>query len=104
MEFQITRKGHLYSCDCGKCGRTLYAHEWASWDPNEERDAMQAGTLRCTECTGQADSSTFIDLGAGWYAARYSMPGYLDCTDWSFGKNKRTLAREVREMYGEIEA
>lgn len=101
MELQMTSKGHLYTCDCGKCGMTLCAHEWASCDPNEERDAMQAGTLRCTECTGRADSRTFADLGTGWYAARYSLPGFLDCTEWSFGKNKRTLAREVREMYGE---
>lgn len=104
MELQITRKGHLYSCDCTKCGMTLYAHEWATWDPNETRDAMQAGTLRCTECAGTADSRTFVDLGTGWYAARYSMPGYLDCTNWSFGKNKRTLTREVREMHGEAGA
>lgn len=99
MKLQITRKGRLYSCDCAKCGMTLYAHEWATWDPNETRDAMQAGTLHCTECTGRADSSTFVDLGTGWYAARYSMPGYLDCTNWYYGRNKRALVREVRDAY-----
>lgn len=32
-------------------------------------------------------------------AARYSMPGCLDCTDWTYGANLRTLRREVRNTY-----
>ena len=98
MELEMTRKGALYTCDCAKCGQTMYAHEWASNDPNGDRDAMQAGTLRCTECSGCADSETFCSAG-GHYAARYSMPGYMDCTEWSYGKNSRKLARDVRDFY-----
>jgi len=46
------------------------------------------------------DKETFQDLGKQ-YAARYSAPGYMDCTDWSYGSNKRELMREVRDMYGD---
>jgi hypothetical protein len=35
------------------------------------------------------------------YLARMSAPGYMDCTDWIFGTNKRELMRELREMYGD---
>lgn len=104
MQLEITGKGALYSCDCAKCGATLYTHEWADYDSNEKRDAMQAGTLACDQCMiGRADPETFSECKPirGWYAARYSAPGYMDCTDWTFGTNRRKLAREVRGMYGD---
>ncbi len=100
MQMQITQKGALYSCECGKCGATLYTHEWADWEFNERRDAMENGTLRCNYCTGAADANTFSQMPGKWYAARYSMPGYLDCTDWSYGKNLAALRRDLRAMYG----
>ena len=101
MQLQVTPKGALYSCDCDRCGRTIYAHEWASYDPNGERDAMQDGSLACPDCSGRADPETFMDHGRKHYAARYSAPGYMDCTEWEYGTNKRALVREVRSMYGE---
>lgn len=102
MQLDITQKGALYSCECSKCGAALYSHEWADWDHNERRDAMQAGTLRCDECSGRADPETFSQSPGRFYAARYSAPGYLDRTDWTYGRNRRVLVREVREMYGPI--
>lgn len=99
MELQVTQKGALYCAECSKCGMTMYSHEWATWDNNDERDALQDGTARCQDCGGRADPATFMDCGQQ-YAARYSAPGYLDCTEWTFGKNKRALIREVRAMYG----
>lgn len=102
MNLYITQKGALYTCDCTRCGATIYAHEWAHPDPNEARDAMQAGTLACDQCSmGRADPDTFTDHGRRYYAARYSADGYMDCTDWSYGRNKRALLREVRDLYGE---
>lgn len=102
MKLQVTQKGALYSADCNYCGATLYVHEWATWDNNEGRDALQAGTLRCDQCAhGTADPETFLDHGRKHYAARYSAPGYLDCTDWHYGTNRRALIREVRDLYGE---
>lgn len=98
MELQVTPKGALYTCDCDKCGATIHAHEWASWDPNEERDAMLRGTLRCPYCGGYADPETFRECKR-YYAARYSADGYLDCTEWHYGRNKRALVREVRDTY-----
>jgi hypothetical protein len=100
MELDVTSKGATYSCECAKCGATLYTHEWADYDHNERRDAMQAGTLRCEHCNGRADPETFHACGK-LYAARYSAPGYLDCTDWTYDSNRRRLEREVRSMYSD---
>lgn len=102
MELDVTPKGALYAADCDKCGATLYSHEWAHWDHNERRDAMEGGTCRCDYCHGRADPETFHQVRGGrtHYAARYSAPGYMDCTDWHYGRNRRDLVREVREMYG----
>jgi hypothetical protein len=101
MQLETTQKGALYSCQCAKCGADLFTHEWAYYDHNERRDAMQAGTLRCDQCVvGRADPETFSSDGRQ-YACRYSAPGYLDCTEWTYGKNLRALEREVRDMFGE---
>jgi hypothetical protein len=109
MELFTTQKGALYSCECAKCGATLYSHEWAHVDHNERRDAMENGTLPCDQCNGRADPETFGQCKPGgyniggnlrkWYACRYSAPGYLDCTDWSYGTNRRKLEKEVRDFY-----
>lgn len=99
MELETLNKGRLYSANCAKCGCSLFTHEWAYSEHNERRDEMQAGTLRCDQCSiGRADPDTFMDCGMQ-YACRYSAPGYLDCTDWNYGKNLRLLEREVRQMY-----
>lgn len=101
MNMEITRKGALYCADCAKCGATLYAHEWVHLYNNDGRDALQDGTAQCDQCcTGRADPDTFTDCGQQ-YAGRYSASGYLDCTDWSFSKNKRTLAKELRDLYAD---
>lgn len=103
MQLFIYQKGALYAADCAKCGMTLYTHEWTNDDHNERRDAMQAGTLRCDDCCiGTADASTFVDCGKQ-YAGRYSAPGYMDCTSWHYGTNKRVLEQELKDMYGEDE-
>ena len=98
MKLELTRKGALYCADCAKCGATLYAHEWAHQYNNDDRDALQDGTYQCDQCSGHADPETFTDCGQQ-YAGRYSASGYLDCTDWSYGRNKRKLAKELRDMY-----
>jgi len=100
MEIELLRKGALYSADCAKCGATLFSHEWADCDHNVRRDAMENGTLRCDDCCGKADASTFTKLRKQ-YAGRYSAPGYMDCTGWHYDTNLRRLTRELRELYGE---
>jgi hypothetical protein len=99
MQLQITPKGATYCADCAKCGATLYSHEWATGYNNDDRDALRDGSYVCSECGGHADPETFTDCGRQ-YAARYSAPGYMDCTDWAYGRNKRELLRTVREIYG----
>lgn len=98
MELELIRKGSLYSCDCAKCGRTLYAHEWIDDAFNDIRDAMTSGTLHCFDCSGRADASTFTYCGKQ-YAGRYSASGYLDSTPWEYDTNKRRLVRELRSLY-----
>lgn len=98
MDLEMLQKGALYSCECAKCGMTLYTHEWADFDHNERRDAMQAGTLRCDDCSGKADPNTFYTWPRS-YAARMSADGYMDCTVWDFDTNKRRLAAQVRHGY-----
>jgi len=100
MQMYITKKGALYSCDCAKCGCTIYAHEWADGPFNDIRDAMQDGSIRCSECGGAGDPETFTYCGRQ-YAGRYSADGYLDCTSWNYSKNLRALSRELRDMYGD---
>ena len=100
MEMYIYQKGRLYAADCAKCGATHYAHEWITDDLNGERDAMQEGTLRCDECGGTIDGETFTNCGRQ-YAGRYSADGYMDCTEWHYGRNRRALERELRDMYGD---
>ena len=100
MQLHVSRRGALYSCECRKCGATLYTHEWVNADHNERRDAMEAGTLRCDECSsGSANPETFSLMGARYYAARYSANGFLDCTEWNYGTNRRALMRETRNLY-----
>lgn len=102
MELQVTRKGAMATADCAKCGATITAHEWASWDFNSDRDALRDGTAQCPQCCiGHADPATYVESRRPHYAARYSAPGYMDCTDWNFGTNRRALVRETRDLYGE---
>lgn len=100
MQPHITRKGALYSCDCAKCGTTIFAHEWASPDFNEDRDAMANGTFRCHECSGFGNHFTFRHHPLPEYAARLSAPGYMDCTNWSFSPSKRRVLAELVNLYG----
>jgi NAD-dependent SIR2 family protein deacetylase len=100
MQLQIYRKGALYCADCSKCGATVYSHEWTTDDNNGMRDALQNGTARCPDCGGTTRADSFVDCGRQ-YAGRYSAPGYMDCTEWCYRANKRTLARDLRSMYGE---
>lgn len=100
MKPEITQLGALYSCECSKCGATLYTHEWADYDHNDRRDAMEAGTLRCEHCSGLADPETFGQTEGRYFAARLSASGYLDCTDWTYGKEKESLLIEINEMLG----
>lgn len=100
MKMQIFKKGALYSADCNRCGSTMFTHEWFNDDHNDRRDAMQAGTLQCNDCSGHADADTFHYCGRQ-YAGWYSMPGYLDCTDVHYDKNLRRLKSELRDFYGD---
>ena len=101
MEMQITQKGAYYTADCARCGSTIQCHEWSTCNNNDMRDAMQQGLACCGICGGNADPDTFAEHKPrrGWYAGRYSMPGYLDCTEWHYDTNYRRLVATLRDYY-----
>ncbi len=97
MQLFTYQKGRLASCDCAKCGMTNYWHEWTSDGQAEDFKAS-----RCEECGSSLDADTYWESRSrNYYAGRYSAPGYMDCTSWSYGKNLRALKRELRDMYGD---
>lgn len=97
MELFIYDKAPTFTAECERCGATLYAHP----DTGCSEDDLRSGAAQCDQCvSGHADPGT-VRYAGKLYAGRYSAPGYMDCTDWSYGKNKRELARELRAMYGE---
>lgn len=101
MEFEITWKGTLCSVECTHCWTTSYAHEWASWDFNAEREAMEKGLYNCQGCGRRVHPDTYRESKPQtYYGARYSAPGYLDRTEWLYGTNKRKLAHDCRALYG----
>jgi NAD-dependent SIR2 family protein deacetylase len=101
MVLEITLKGCLVSVECSKCGCTIHAHEWADERFNFLRELFERGLVCCPECGGFTDASTFWESPSrNYYAARYTAPGYLDCTPWEYGTNRRTLLRELRALYG----
>lgn len=102
MQMMVYRAGATYSADCGKCGCTMYTHEWTTDDHNNRRDAMQDGTARCDECNGKADADTFHDCGQ-MFAGLYAAPGYMDRTEWHYHTDRNELVRELKDMYGDDE-
>lgn len=51
-------------------------------------------------CDGKPQSIEFI--GEQW-AARYSAPGYSDCTDWVLADTEEEAIAECEQMYGDDE-
>jgi len=96
MQLEITHKGRLAIIECAKCGNTITWHEWACW--GQAQDLL---TCQCPDCGGKTNPETYWESPSrNWYAGRYSMPGYLDCTDWEYGKNKQKLTKKLRELCG----
>ena len=93
MKLEITRKGRLYCADCTRCGGTLWAHEWVTPDFSGTRDALADGDMRCPDCPGHAEATTFADAGLQ-YAERYRVPGVYT-TAWHFNTNKAKLMAEL---------
>lgn len=97
MQIEITAKGRLASCDCEKCGSTTSWHEWADWGQAEDLK-----TATCQECGRSLDPETYWESPKrNYYAGRYNMPGYLDCTYWHYGTNKKKLINKLKDFYGE---
>lgn len=42
-----------------------------------------------------------VALKVNVYYGRYSAPGYMDCTSWSWSRNRRELEAELNSMYGD---
>lgn len=53
-------------------------------------------------CEGGSKRIESVELVEKW-GARYSAPGYMDCTDWVLADTKEEAERECKEMYGDDE-
>lgn len=96
MQLYIYPKAELYSASCAHCCARIYAHPAMGWTR-----ADLIAEVSCPECgSGKADPTT-VRYEGKQYAGRYSADGYLDATDWHFSANRRTLARELRDLYGD---
>ena len=73
-------------------GETFYVSAYDATLPvgGEEYDVED---YRPEMVTGKVSSVVVLTHG---YIARLSAPGYLDCTDWEYGTNKRELVRRVK--------
>lgn len=95
MEIETIRKGTVYEADCQKCGCTNFWHEWVHGGQGSE-----LAEYPCDQC-GHKIGNEPIKHPRKEYACRYSAPGYLDCTDWNYGTNRRILENDTRAMYGD---
>lgn len=90
MKLYVTRKGALLETDCSACGATILLHQHTQ----EEVGA-------CPDCSTPVERDALCRRSGEWYAGRYAMPGYLDCTPWEYDTNRRRLLRSLREHYGD---
>lgn len=93
----ISPRGVMYIAECNHCGISICAHEFFHFDFDERRHAMEQGTFRCVECS-RGHAYGVQKSARKWYAGWTSMPGYLDCTEPVFGRNRRTVEREIRAL------
>jgi hypothetical protein len=101
MQAVVYDKAPLYSADCARCGSTLYWHPYTSVGPLSDFKAATGEDARCSQCVaGTIDPETTREMGE-FYAGRYSAPGYLDCTDWSYGEDADALRAELNDLYGD---
>ncbi len=49
-----------------------------------------------------SDEVESIERGEGYYG-RYSAPGYMDATDWTWGETEAEVMAELERMYGDGE-
>lgn len=67
---------------------------------DEETSAEQKAWARSVRDYCEGTPTAFTYRPNVWYG-RYSAPGYMDCTDYSWSNNRRELERELRSMYGD---
>ncbi len=65
-----------------------------TWDEyyGSLRDYLQQPTTECTDIQS-------IERTDCW-GARYSMPGYMDATDWVLGETEEEASSDCRDIYG----
>ena len=97
MKLETMPAGTLYELDCPHCLTSNYWHEWI-----DEGQGSELHTEVCTECGRpmKADEED-VTRSENMFACRFSAPGYMDCTDWSYGPDRAELEAEVNDMYGD---
>lgn len=111
MQPEITNKSRHWAVECCH-GETHYVPCDVVTVPDQFKDGARFEPIG--ECGGAIwnalvswlkdyapDEPEAIEVTAPGYLGRYSAPGYMDCTDWTFSTNLRVLQSELRDMYGE---
>lgn len=107
MKVEILRKARHWAVECNH-GETHYvpsnvvsvSDNWkdgARFEPGNTFFEIIASTLR--EYVPSEPEA--IEVTKPGYLGRYSMPGYLDCTDWEFSTSLRKLQASLRAMHGD---
>ncbi len=50
---------------------------------------------------GRVLSVTYLNNKTWW--GRYSAPGYMDATDWVYGRSRREVEEELDNLYGDMD-
>jgi hypothetical protein len=69
-------------------------------DPEDPSAAESRAILRVARDYMENDEVYSIELQSGFYG-RYSAPGYMDATDWTWGDSAEEVQAELERMYGE---
>lgn len=85
------------------CGR-LSAVVTLACTPKDTSPGLWAGLMDAIRpyLEGSTDDVTEVSCRQCW-GARYSAPGYLDCTDWVLADTQAEAEEECRSMYGDDE-
>lgn len=89
---------------CSACGVPRDAESGVTYALDDDsvflNPTIQEFVRSCLDYLEGSNPSELTYYASVWYG-RFSAPGYMDATSWSWSKNRRALEKELREMYGD---
>ena len=105
ITFDTREGGHVLPADVVLAPAALASvlHSWGY--KGEERDAARSELINVLRELGYSDiHRETLDIRIGW-GARYSAPGYMDCTDWCGPYlTCQEAEQEADRLYGDADA